>query len=95
MHCPINIRFRLVQFFCVILYDDDYLSNSSDYDYGGNGDINKNYKLRIVQNYFSTNWSIGEGCDLLKCALGNIIFMVVLNYPYVRPHLPYVTCFAV
>ena len=86
---------RLVHFLCVILYDDDYLSDSSDYDYGGNDDINSNYKLRIVQNYFATNWSIGEGCKLLQCVLENSTFMAVHTYPFVRPHLSYVTCFAV
>jgi len=51
--------------------------------------------LWIVQNYFATNWSSGDGRDLLKCALGNTIFMDVPNYPDVRPHLSYVACFAV
>ena len=81
----------MVQFFCVVLYDDDHISNSSDYDYVGNGNINDNYQLWIVQNYFATNWSIAEGRKLLKCAVGNIIFMDVLNYPYVRSHLSKVT----
>ena len=77
----------MVQFFCVVLYDDDHLRNSSDYVYVGYDYINGNYQLWILQNYFATNWSIAEGCNLLKCAAGNIIFMHVLNYPYVRPHL--------
>jgi hypothetical protein len=84
----------LDQFFCIILYNDGYLSNSSDYDGGGNYGINSNNKLWIVQNYFATNCSSGEGRDLLKCAQGNMICMDVPNCPAVRPHLSYVVCLA-
>lgn len=84
----------MVQLFCVILYDNANLSNSSDYDDGGNDNINSNNKFWVVQNYIATNWSSGEGRDLLKCAQGNMVCMDVPNYPAVRPHLSYVACLA-
>jgi hypothetical protein len=85
----------VVQFFCVILYDDDCFSNGSDDDDDDIDDINSNNKLWIVQNYFATNWSKGEGRDLLKYAQGNMICMDVSNYPHVRPHLSHVAFLAV